>query len=175
MLLPASGAALYAIVKSDSFSRQAKDVMDDAKTRAAEPPEDLIGLVRQTTDRSTGQNGTTQSRPAATRSEEARGAAAEYGAQAGCCQALNSRPGDEPTPYARRVEERFERQARNEALMRAVNEQIAELSGSASGWADPEHQFDFQCECGRAEGCESRVVMTKAAYERVREQRIALR
>ena len=53
LLLPASGAALYAIVKSDSFSRQAKDVMGDAKTRAAELPEDLIGLVRQTTDRST--------------------------------------------------------------------------------------------------------------------------
>jgi hypothetical protein len=48
LLLPASGGALYAIVKSDSFSRQAKDVMDDAKTRAAELPEELIGLVRQT-------------------------------------------------------------------------------------------------------------------------------
>ena len=67
LLLPASGAALYAIVKSDAFSRQAKDVMDDAKTRAADLPEDLIGLVRQTTDRPTSKNGTTQSRPAATR------------------------------------------------------------------------------------------------------------
>ena len=67
LLLPASGAALYAIVKSDSFSRQAKDVMDDAKTRAAELPEDLIGLVRQTTDRATSQNGSTQPQPAATR------------------------------------------------------------------------------------------------------------
>ena len=28
LLLPASGAALYAIVKSDSFSRQAKEVME---------------------------------------------------------------------------------------------------------------------------------------------------
>ena len=62
LLLPASGAALYAIVKSDSFSRQAKDVMDDAKTRAAELPEELIGLVRQTTS----QNRSTQTRPAAT-------------------------------------------------------------------------------------------------------------
>ena len=33
----------------------------------------------------------------------------------------------------RRVEDRLERQARNEALMRSVNEQIAELSGSAAG------------------------------------------
>ncbi len=66
LLLPASGAALYAIVKSDSFSRQAKDVIGDAKTRAAELPDDLIGLVRQTTARSTSQNGSAQSRPATT-------------------------------------------------------------------------------------------------------------
>jgi hypothetical protein len=67
LLLRASGAALYAIVKSDSFSRQAKDVMGDAKTRAAELPEELIGLVRQTKTRSTSTNGTAQSRPATTR------------------------------------------------------------------------------------------------------------
>ncbi len=65
LLLPASGAALYALIKSDSFSRQAKDVIGDAKTRAAELPEDLIGLVRQTTERAPSQNGSTQSRPAA--------------------------------------------------------------------------------------------------------------
>lgn len=69
-----------------------------------------------------------------------------------------------------RVEERLERQARNEALMRAVNDQIAELSESATSWAHPEQPFDFQCECG-AEGCESRVVMSRAAYERVHGQR----
>ena len=57
---PPPGALLHAIVRSDSFSRQAKDVMDDAKTRAAELPEELIELVRQTTDRSTSQNGSTQ-------------------------------------------------------------------------------------------------------------------
>jgi hypothetical protein len=64
LMLPASGAALYALIKSESFSRQAKDVIDDAKTRAAELPEELIGLVRQTTERSSSQNGSTQSRPA---------------------------------------------------------------------------------------------------------------
>jgi hypothetical protein len=69
-----------------------------------------------------------------------------------------------------RVEERFERQARNEALMRSVNEQIAELSGSAGGWAHSDYPFEFQCECGKPEGCDSRVVMTRAAYERVRSQ-----
>jgi hypothetical protein len=64
LMLPASGAALYALIKSESFSRQAKDVIDDAKTRAAELPEELIGLVRQTTERSSTQSGSTQSRPA---------------------------------------------------------------------------------------------------------------
>jgi hypothetical protein len=68
------------------------------------------------------------------------------------------------------VEERLGWQARNEALMRSVNEQIAELSEGAVGWAPPEQPFDFQCECG-AEGCASRVVMTRGAYERVHGQR----
>jgi hypothetical protein len=69
-----------------------------------------------------------------------------------------------------RVEERFERQARNEALMRSVNEQIAALGQGAGGWADPEHPFDFQCECGQNEGCDARLPMTLAEYERVRSQ-----
>jgi hypothetical protein len=70
-----------------------------------------------------------------------------------------------------RVEERFERQARNEALMRSVNEQIASLGPGAGGWADREHTFDFQCECGQNEGCDARLLMTLAEYERVRSQR----
>lgn len=49
LLLPASGAALYALVKSDSFSRQAKGVMKEAKSRAAELPDDLLTRVRETT------------------------------------------------------------------------------------------------------------------------------
>jgi hypothetical protein len=69
------------------------------------------------------------------------------------------------------VEERFERQARNEALMRAVNEQIASLDQGAGGWADPGHMFDFQCECGQNESCDGRILMTLAEYERVRSQR----
>jgi hypothetical protein len=51
LFLPASGAALYALLRSDSFSRQAKEVVDEAKTRAAELPEDLVARVRQTTGR----------------------------------------------------------------------------------------------------------------------------
>jgi hypothetical protein len=68
------------------------------------------------------------------------------------------------------MEERFERQARNEDLLRAVNDQIAELGGQA-GWAAPEQQFTFQCECGRPSGCEERLLMTLEEYERVRGQR----
>jgi hypothetical protein len=71
LLLPASGAALYALIRSESFSRQAKDAIDDAKTRAAELPEELIGLVRQTTERSSSPNASTQTRPAATRKKTA--------------------------------------------------------------------------------------------------------
>jgi hypothetical protein len=51
LLLPASGAALYALLRSDSFSRQAKEVVDEAKTRASELPDDLVTRVRQTAGR----------------------------------------------------------------------------------------------------------------------------
>jgi hypothetical protein len=48
LLLPASGAAVYALLRSERFSRQAKGVIQDAKTRATELPEDLLTLVRET-------------------------------------------------------------------------------------------------------------------------------
>jgi hypothetical protein len=57
LLLPATGAALYAVVRSDLFARQAKEVVDEAKTRAAELPDDLIARVRQTTQASTSGSG----------------------------------------------------------------------------------------------------------------------
>jgi hypothetical protein len=47
LLLPAAGAGLYALATSRAFSRQAKDVMDQAKTL----PDDLIGRLRQTTQK----------------------------------------------------------------------------------------------------------------------------
>ena len=47
VLLPAAGAGLYAMVRSKSFTRQAKDAVSEAKTRAAELPDELMGLVRQ--------------------------------------------------------------------------------------------------------------------------------
>jgi hypothetical protein len=52
LLLPAAGAGLYALATSGAFSRQAKDVMDQAKTRASELPDDLMGRLRQTTQKS---------------------------------------------------------------------------------------------------------------------------
>jgi hypothetical protein len=68
------------------------------------------------------------------------------------------------------VKERLDRQVRNEAFMRTVNDQIAELDERAD-WAAPEQQFEFLCECGNTGGCEDRVLMTLAEYERVRSQR----
>ncbi len=69
LLLPASGAALYALVRSDSFSRQAREVVDEAKTRATELPDDLMARVRQTNGRTSSGNGAS-SRRATTRSRK---------------------------------------------------------------------------------------------------------
>ena len=49
LLLPAVGAGLYALATSGSFSRQAKSVANQAKERASDLPEELVGLVHQTT------------------------------------------------------------------------------------------------------------------------------
>jgi hypothetical protein len=48
LVLPAAGAALYALVKSEFFSRGAKVVADEAKSRASDLPDDLMKAVRQT-------------------------------------------------------------------------------------------------------------------------------
>src|SRR4249920_2134049 len=66
LLLPASGAALYALVKSDAFSRPAKEVMDEVKARASELPDDLLGMVRQSTSSTSSRNGSTTSSSAST-------------------------------------------------------------------------------------------------------------
>jgi len=55
--------------------------------------------------------------------------------------------------------------------MRTVNDQRAAIDQGATGWADAEHQFEFQCECGRDNGCDDRILMTLDEYERVRSQR----
>jgi hypothetical protein len=69
------------------------------------------------------------------------------------------------------MKERSERQVRNEDLMRTVNDQIAAIDEGATGWAEPEQQFEFQCECGRDPGCDAHILMTLAEYEVVRSQR----
>ena len=62
VLLPAVGAGLYALAKSDFFTRQAKGVMDEAKTRASDLPNDLMKRVSQTTPKSTPQTSTSSQR-----------------------------------------------------------------------------------------------------------------
>jgi hypothetical protein len=67
--------------------------------------------------------------------------------------------------------ERFDRQARNEAVLRAINDRIASLGEGSTGWAGPQQTFSFECECGNVDGCQEHVVMTLAEYERVRSQK----
>jgi hypothetical protein len=69
------------------------------------------------------------------------------------------------------VNKRYEFQARNEALLREVNERIRAIDEDAGQWADPQQRFAFQCECGRGDACSERVTMTLSEYERVRSQR----
>ena len=70
------------------------------------------------------------------------------------------------------MEERFERQARNEALVREVNERKSALDRGAagSGAVDGVATFGFHCECGRDGGCGEMIWMTLAEYEVVRAQ-----
>jgi hypothetical protein len=64
--------------------------------------------------------------------------------------------------------ERLQRQARNEALFREVNERIAQLGQRGEAWS-PEGT-DFLCECGEGEGCGLRVRVPLDVYDRVRAQ-----
>ena len=47
LILPAAGAGLYAFAASGSLKRHAKGVANQAKERASDLPDDLMGLVRQ--------------------------------------------------------------------------------------------------------------------------------
>ena len=57
VILPAAGAGLYALATRGSFARQAKGVMNQAKTRASELPDDLLNRVLQTSQRSASGSG----------------------------------------------------------------------------------------------------------------------
>jgi hypothetical protein len=58
LLLPAAGAGLYALATSGAFTRQAKDVVKEVRTRAADLPEELAGRVHQATRTSNGRRST---------------------------------------------------------------------------------------------------------------------
>ena len=74
LILPAVGAGLYALVANGSFKRQAKSVANQAKTRASDLPEELVGLVQQTTRQTstsrkkTGQTSSSRKKTSASRS-----------------------------------------------------------------------------------------------------------
>jgi hypothetical protein len=70
------------------------------------------------------------------------------------------------------VKRRLERQARNEGLIREVNERIERIDkdADARGWVPDGAYFEFHCECGRVGGCGARVRMTIDEYEVVRRQ-----
>jgi hypothetical protein len=57
LLLPAVGAGIYALATNGTFTRRAKKVMDEAKTRASELPDDLMGRVRQTSQQTPSSSG----------------------------------------------------------------------------------------------------------------------
>jgi hypothetical protein len=67
------------------------------------------------------------------------------------------------------MDARFERQARNEALMREVNERIDAIAQEEAVW-DKDGFLTFLCECGREGGCHATVQMTAAEYDQVRTQ-----
>ena len=64
--------------------------------------------------------------------------------------------------------ERQERAARNEALLREVNNRIEEVDAGMRVLPSDE-MLQFHCECGRPE-CDLRISMTPAEYLHVREQ-----
>jgi hypothetical protein len=56
-LLPAAGAGLYALARSEFVARKAKGAVNGAKTRASELQDELIDAVRQTSQESTSRSG----------------------------------------------------------------------------------------------------------------------
>jgi hypothetical protein len=71
-LLPAAGAGLYALATSGSFTRQAKDVVDQAKTRASDLPDDLRSRIHEASQRSGARNGSQSRRSSARRTSKPR-------------------------------------------------------------------------------------------------------
>jgi hypothetical protein len=67
------------------------------------------------------------------------------------------------------MDERLRRQARNEALVRDVNERINAVDQDTPA-SESVDTFGFHCECGRDGTCEERIWMTLDEYDLVRAQ-----
>jgi hypothetical protein len=64
------------------------------------------------------------------------------------------------------VDARDERAAKNEALLRELNERIDEV-GKGLRASQDDQPLDFRCECGRSD-CDAFVSMTEGEYQHVR-------
>lgn len=62
------------------------------------------------------------------------------------------------------MEKRLKRIVRNEALFRAVNERIEDLSHGVG-----DDRVEFLCECGR-DGCEERILLSSEEFERAHKE-----
>lgn len=67
------------------------------------------------------------------------------------------------------MDPRLERQALNEALMREVNERMAEL-GEHESWGDDDRLVEIHCECGAFPDCDARLRLPVEDYGRIRSQ-----
>ena len=67
------------------------------------------------------------------------------------------------------MDQRQERSAKNEALLREVNDRIHEVGERLQVLPDDD-RLDFRCECGRP-ACEEYVSMTASEYEHVRSEK----
>jgi hypothetical protein len=68
LLLPAAGAGLYALVTSGKFTRQAKDVVGEAKARASDLPDELVNRLHEATSSDGQKTGRQSSRKTGSRS-----------------------------------------------------------------------------------------------------------
>jgi hypothetical protein len=84
LLLPAAGAGIYALATSGAFKRQAESVVAEAKGRASDFPEALLGRVNEVAGSANGpSNRRGSTRKAASRSGSQRAKASSSRSRAG--------------------------------------------------------------------------------------------
>jgi hypothetical protein len=66
------------------------------------------------------------------------------------------------------MNERKRRVAENEAIFRAVNEQLSGLAASVATQETRDNEVEIVCECG-AQSCTDRITIPQADYRRTRE------